>query len=96
MPIGTVTWVDSASGCCFVASDIPGRDLYVEPVQVDPRSRPLFIGAEVQFSVCAGRRGRLVVTNVFAREPAKQMPERAQDATELATDVWEGEGGALG
>jgi cold shock CspA family protein len=96
MPTGTVTWVDSATGCCFVASDVPGRDLYVEPAQVDPRSRPLFVGAKVQFAVCTGRRGRLVVTNVLAGEPSKQMPEPAQDATELAADVWEGEGGALG
>ena len=95
MPTGTVTWVDSTRGCCFVAADVPGRDFYVEEAHVDPRSRPLSVGTEVQFAVCAGRRGRLVVTNVLAGEPSKQMPERAQDAAELAAAVWEGEGGAL-
>jgi len=96
VPNGTITWVDSARGCCFVASDVRGRDLYVEQAQIDPRLRPLHVGAEVRFAVCAGRRGRLVVANVLAREPATPMPERVQDAAELAADVWEGEGGALG
>ena len=39
---GTITWIDSVRGCCFIASDVPGRDLYVDQAEVDSRSAPLY------------------------------------------------------
>jgi len=93
---GTVTWIDAARSCCFIASEVPGRDLYVDQAEVDSRSTALYVGATVEFALRAGTRGRFVVTNVAAKEPAKQVPEPSQAAAEVAADVWEGEGGALG
>jgi cold shock CspA family protein len=95
VPTGTVTWIDAARGCCFVACDGPGRDLYVDQAEIDSRSTALYVGATVEFAIRTGTRGRLVVTDVVAREPAKGLPELSQTAAEIAADVWEGEGGAF-
>jgi cold shock CspA family protein len=94
---GTITWIDAARGCCFIASELRGGDLYVDQADVDCRSIDLRVGAIVEFEVCTGRRGRLVVTNVVARadEQRTRTPELSQTAAEVAADVWEGEGGAL-
>jgi cold shock CspA family protein len=92
---GTVTWIDEGRGCCFIASDLPGRDLYVDRVEVDSRSTALSVGVTVEFAVRIGRRGRFVVTNVAVKEPANGSPELSQTAAEVATDAWEGEGGAF-
>jgi cold shock CspA family protein len=97
VPTGTISWIDSARGCCFIASDLRGGDLYVDRAEIDCRSIGLRVGATVEFAVCTGARGRLVVTNVVAREPEQRTPtpDLAQTAAEVAADVWEGEGGAL-
>jgi hypothetical protein len=90
-----VTWVDSVRGCCFIASHLPGRELYVDGTQVDSRSSPLYVGATVEFAVRMGKRGRLVVTSIAAKEPAERGPEPSQPSPEVAAEVWEGEGGAF-
>jgi cold shock CspA family protein len=91
---GTITWIDSARGCCFISSEPRGRDLYVDQSEVDSRSAPLHLGAMVDFTIRVGTRGRLVVTNVTARKPVTRMPEPSQTSAEVAAEVWEGEGGA--
>jgi cold shock CspA family protein len=93
MPTGTVTWIDSVRGCCFISTDPRARDLYADQAEIDSRSRPLQLGAAVEFAVRTGRRGRLVVTNVVANAPAQPAAEPSQ--SEVAAEVWEGEGGAF-
>ena len=95
MATGTVTWIDAARGCCFIAPDVPGRDLYVDRSEVDLRAAPLHVGTTVEFAIRAGTRGRIVATNVAAQPPAKRAPEPPQTSAEAAVDVWEGEGGAV-
>ena len=94
MATGTITWIDSVRGCCFISQELRGRDLYVDQSEVDSRSAPLHLGAMVDFTIRAGTRGRLVVTNVVAKTPAKQAPELWETSAVVAADVWEGEGGA--
>ena len=93
MATGTVTWIDSVRGCCFISTNPRDRDLYADQGEIDSRSRPLQLGAAVEFALRTGRRGRLVVTNVVAAAPAKRVPEPSK--SEVAADVWEGEGGAF-
>lgn len=95
MATGTITWIDSVRGCCFISSDVPGNDLCVDQAEVDPNSTPLHIGATVEFTIRTGTRGRLVVTNVTAKKPVTRIPEPAQASAQVAADVWEGEGGAV-
>ena len=71
-------------------------DVHVDRSEVELHATSLHIGMTVEFALRTGRRGRLVVTNVAARKPAKRMPEPSETSAEAAVEVWEGEGGAVG
>lgn len=95
MATGTVTWIDADRGCCFIACDVARRDLYVDQAEIDSHSTALEVGARVEFTIRTGPRGRFVLTNVVAKDPANGGVERSQPPAEAAADVWEGEGGTV-
>ena len=99
---GIVTWIDGARGGCFIATGARTRDLYADQTELRSCSTALYVGAEVEFCLRRGMKGRLVVANVVAKQlqatasgvgatrPTDVLPDSA-----VAVAVWEGEGGAL-